>query len=59
MNGATRWCKTVARVGTRFEDGYCMSAEQMQELQAKAAEDREHFRRNQTICGSGICGDDG
>jgi hypothetical protein len=28
-------------------------------LQREAEEDRVNFRRNQTICGVGLCGDDG
>ncbi|HET7201863.1 MAG TPA: hypothetical protein VFI92_00710 [Steroidobacteraceae bacterium] len=58
-NGAIVYCKRVARVGTRFEDEYCMTESEMEQLEEKAQQDREMFRRNQTVCGAGTCGDDG
>ena len=36
-----------------------MSPDELDRLEERAQEDREQFRRNQTVCGSGICGDDG
>ena len=58
-SGRTVYCKKVSRVGTNFVDEYCMTADELDRLEDRAREDREQFRRNQTVCGAGICGDDG
>jgi hypothetical protein len=55
-NGTTMYCKKVARIGSNFTDEMCLTAADMDALNDKAQEDREAFRRNQTICGTGGCG---
>ena len=58
-DGRVVYCKKLSRLGTNFVDEYCMSPDELDRLEERAQEDREQFRRNQTVCGSGICGDDG
>jgi hypothetical protein len=53
------WCKKVARTGTRFEEEVCLNEADLILLQRESEEDRVNFRRNQTICGVGLCGSDG
>lgn len=55
-NGETVYCKKVARIGTNLETETCMSAAEAEELARRAAFDREQFRQNQAICGTGGCG---
>jgi hypothetical protein len=55
-NGTTMYCKKVARIGSNFTDEMCLTAADMDALNDRAEEDREAFRRNQTICGTGGCG---
>ena len=55
-NGTTMYCKKVAKIGSNFTDEMCLTAADMDALNDKAQEDREAFRRNQTICGTGGCG---
>ena len=55
-NGTTMYCKKVAKIGSNFTDEMCLTAADMDALTDKAQEDREAFRRNQTICGGGGCG---
>jgi len=55
-NGETVYCKKVARIGSNFATETCMSAAEAEELERKAESDREQFRRNQTLCGTGGCG---
>jgi PBP1b-binding outer membrane lipoprotein LpoB len=55
-DGQAVYCKKVARIGTRFEDETCMTEEEMEELAERAEQDRQQFRRNSTLCGTGGCG---
>jgi hypothetical protein len=55
-NGETVYCKKVARVGSNFATETCMTAAEAEELERRAEFDREQFRKNQTICGTGGCG---
>lgn len=55
-NGQTVYCKKVAQIGSRFEQETCMTEAEAAELARKADSDRDQFRRNQTICGTGGCG---
>jgi hypothetical protein len=58
-DGQVMWCKKVARTGTRFEEEVCLNEADLILLQRESEEDRVNFRRNQTICGVGLCGSDG
>ena len=58
-DGRVVYCKKLSRLGTNFVDEYCMSPDELDRLEDRAQEDREQFRRNQTICGAGVCGDGG
>ena len=54
--GTTVYCKKIAKVGTNFAEETCMTAAEMKQLAERAEQDREAFRRNQTLCGTGGCG---
>ncbi|HEX6571476.1 MAG TPA: hypothetical protein VF055_05600 [Steroidobacteraceae bacterium] len=55
-DGRVVYCKKLSRLGTNFVDEYCMRPDELDRLEERAQEDREQFRRNQTICGVGTCG---
>jgi hypothetical protein len=55
-DGQTVYCKKVAKIGSRFEEETCMTEAEMELLAEKAEQDRQQFRRNQTLCGTGGCG---
>lgn len=55
-NGETVYCKKVARIGSNFATETCITAAEAEELARRADLDREQFRKNQTICGTGGCG---
>ncbi len=55
-NGATVYCKKMARIGSNFAEETCLTRADMEALYDKAEQDREAFRRNQTLCGTGGCG---
>jgi len=55
-DGRVVYCKKLSRLGTNFVDEYCMRPDELDRLEDRAQEDREQFRRNQTVCGVGPCG---
>jgi hypothetical protein len=55
-DGRVVYCKKLSRLGTNFVDEYCMRPDELDRLEDRAQEDREQFRRNQTVCGVGSCG---
>jgi Tfp pilus assembly protein FimV len=55
-DGQTVYCKKVAKIGSRFEEETCMTGQEMEALAERAEQDRQEFRRNSTICGTGGCG---
>ncbi len=55
-NGETVYCKKVARIGSNFATETCMTLAEAEELERRAEFDREQFRKNQTLCGTGGCG---
>ena len=55
-DGATVYCKKMAKIGSNFTEEYCMSGAEMERLESQAEDDRAQFRRNQTLCGTGGCG---
>jgi len=55
-NGETVYCKKVARIGSNFATETCMTAAEAEELARRADLDRDQFRKNQTVCGTGGCG---
>jgi hypothetical protein len=55
-NGETVYCKKEATTGSRFEVETCMNAADLEALRQRTEQDREQFRKNQTICGTGGCG---
>ena len=54
--GTTVYCKKIAKVGTNFAQETCMTEAEMKQLAERTEQDREAFRRNQTLCGTGGCG---
>jgi hypothetical protein len=56
IKGETVYCKKVAKTGSRFEVETCMTEPEMERMMQQAEADREQFRRNQTLCGTGGCG---
>ena len=55
-DGQTVYCKKVAKIGSHFAEETCMTEAEMEQLAQKAEEDRQQFRRNQTLCGTPGCG---
>jgi hypothetical protein len=55
-DGETVYCKKVAKTGSNFATETCMTAAEAQDLERKAESDRDQFRKNQTLCGTGGCG---
>jgi hypothetical protein len=55
-NGETVYCKNVARIGSNFTTETCMSAAEAEEQARRAEFDRQQFRQNQAVCGTGGCG---
>jgi hypothetical protein len=55
-NGETVYCKKVARIGSNLETETCMTAAQADELARRTEWERQEFRRNQAVCGTGGCG---
>jgi len=56
IKGETVYCKKVAKTGSRFEVETCMTEPEMERMMQQAEADRDQFRRNQTLCGTGGCG---
>jgi hypothetical protein len=54
--GETVYCKKVAKIGSRFEEETCMTGPEMERMMQQAEADKDQFRRNQTLCGTGGCG---
>ena len=55
-DGKTVYCKKVAQIGSNFPRETCMTPAEAEELARRADLEREQFRRNQTLCGTGGCG---
>jgi hypothetical protein len=55
-NGETVYCKKEPTTGSRFEVETCMNAADLEALRQRTEQDREQFRKNQTLCGTGGCG---
>ncbi len=55
-DGETVYCKKVARIGTNIATETCMTAAQAEEMARRAAFERQEFRQNQAVCGTGPCG---
>lgn len=55
-NGETVYCKKVTRTGSNFATETCMTAAEADELARRAVLERQEFRGNQAICGTGNCG---
>jgi Tfp pilus assembly protein FimV len=55
-DGETVYCKKVARIGSNMAQETCLTGPEMEQMQAQAEQDRQQFRRNQTLCGTGGCG---
>jgi hypothetical protein len=55
-SGETVYCKNVARIGSNLQTETCMTAAEVEELERNAEFNREQFRRNQAVCGTGNCG---
>lgn len=55
-NGETVYCKKIARIGSNFATETCMTAAEAEELERRTDFERQEFRRNQAICGTGNCG---
>ena len=55
-NGETVYCKKVARIGSNLATETCMTAAEADELERRAILERQEFRRNTAVCGTGGCG---
>jgi hypothetical protein len=55
-NGETVYCKKVARIGSNLATETCMTTAQADELARRTDWERQEFRRNQAVCGTGGCG---
>ena len=55
-NGETVYCKKIARIGSNLATETCMTTAQAEEMARRAAFDRQEFRQNQAVCGTGVCG---
>ena len=55
-DGVTVYCKKIAKIGSRFEEETCLTEAEMEQMAQQAESDRQQFRRNQTLCGTGGCG---
>jgi len=55
-NGETVYCKNVARIGSNLTTETCMTAAEAEEQERRAESDRQQFRQNQAVCGTGGCG---
>ena len=55
-NGETVYCKKVARIGSTLATETCMTAAQAEELARRTEWERQEFRKNQAVCGTGNCG---
>jgi hypothetical protein len=55
-NGETVYCKKIARIGSNFATETCMTAAEAEELERRSDFERQEFRRNQAVCGTGNCG---
>lgn len=55
-NGETVYCKKVTRTGSNFATETCMTAAEADELARRTVLERQEFRGNQAICGTGNCG---
>jgi hypothetical protein len=55
-NGETVYCKKIARIGSNFATETCMTATEAEELERRSDAERQEFRRNQAVCGTGNCG---
>ena len=55
-NGQVVYCKNLAKVGSNMAQETCMTQAEMEQMAAQAEEDRQQFRRNSTLCGTGGCG---
>ncbi|MGB7905765.1 MAG: hypothetical protein WCF43_13785 [Steroidobacteraceae bacterium] len=55
-NGETVYCKKIARIGSNFATETCMTAAEAEELARRTDWERQEFRRNQAVCGTGGCG---
>jgi len=55
-NGETVYCKKIARIGSNFATETCMTAAEAEELERRTDFERQEFRRNQAVCGTGNCG---
>ena len=55
-NGETVYCKKIARIGSNLATETCMTAAEADELERRAILERQEFRRNTAVCGTGNCG---
>ena len=55
-NGETVYCKKIERIGSNFATETCMTAAEAEELERRSDFERQEFRRNQAVCGTGNCG---
>lgn len=55
-DGVILYCQKLAKVGTRLAKESCMTRDAYEDMARRAETDRQNFRKNSTLCGSGGCG---
>jgi invasion protein IalB len=55
-NGETLYCQKTTQLGSRFPKEVCMTPQEYDDMSRRAESDRQNFRKNSTLCGTGGCG---
>lgn len=55
-NGELLYCKTEKQVGSNLPKQVCTTPEAYEDMERRMELDRENFRKNSTLCGTGGCG---
>jgi len=55
-DGATLYCQKTKTTGSSLTKQVCVTPEDYEAMTRRTEQDRENFRRNSTLCGTGGCG---
>jgi len=55
-DGATLFCQKITEIGSRFPKEVCVTPEAYADMERRTESDRQNFRKNSTLCGTGGCG---
>jgi len=55
-DGATLFCQKITEIGSRFPKEICVTPEAYADMERRTESDRQNFRKNSTLCGTGGCG---